>query len=181
MIEWATQYWYLCLIALLIGVATAAWIWLRADANDAMPVREIDELPAVKPLEPVRPVIDVAETVNFAAMPAPTAAPVAAMAVPTADDDRPAIAVADGEPDDLSLIKGVGPKLKSLLATLGVTRFDQIAAWGVAEVAEVDRFLGNFKGRIERDAWVEQAGYLASGDVAGFSARFGELGGESRG
>ena len=33
-----------------------------------------------------------------------------------------------------------------------------------------------FKGRITRDRWVEQAGYLARGDTAGFEAQFGKLG-----
>lgn len=175
MIEWAQNYWYLCLIAFLIGVATAAWIWLRARADVAIPAREIDEPRA--PIEPVRPVIDVAKPVAFAAPPAPepvAVAPVTAMAA------APAIAAAVGAPDDLTLIKGVGPKLNALLISLGVTRFDQIAAWGANEIAEVDRFLGAFKGRIGRDAWVEQAGFLARGDHAGFSARFGELGSENK-
>jgi predicted flap endonuclease-1-like 5' DNA nuclease len=180
MIEWATQYWYLCLIALVIGIATAAWIWLRVDGADAAPVREIDEQPAPMPLEPARPVIDVAEPVNFAAQP-PAPDPVSAVETPTDGADRPAIAAAVGAPDDLTMIKGVGPKLNALLISLGVTRFDQIAAWGSNEIAEVDRFLGNFQGRIDRDAWIEQAGYLARGDTAGFTARFGELGTESRG
>ena len=45
-----------------------------------------------------------------------------------------------------------------------------------ADIAEVDRFLGDFQGRIARDNWVEQAGHLAKGDEAGFAARFGSLG-----
>ena len=181
MIEWAQHYWYLCLIAFLIGVATAAWIWLRARADIAIPAREIDE-PRTVPIEPVRPVIEVAKPVTFAAPPAPepvAVAPVTAMAAAGAAA-APAIAAAVGAPDDLTLIKGVGPKLNALLISLGVTRFDQIAAWGANEIAEVDRFLGAFKGRIGRDAWVEQAGFLARGDHAGFSARFGELGSENK-
>jgi predicted flap endonuclease-1-like 5' DNA nuclease len=63
-----------------------------------------------------------------------------------------------------------------MLNALGITRYDQIAAWTAADIAEVDRFLGMFQGRIARDNWVEQAGYLARGDVAGFAARYGALG-----
>lgn len=179
MIEWVTQYWYLCLLALIIGLATAAWIWLRVDSEGAAPVREIDELPTV-PLEPVRPIIDIAERVDFAAIPAasPTPEPLAPGRALDGADGRPAIAAAVGEPDDLGQIKGIGPKLKALLASLGITRLDQIAAWTKDDIAEVDRFLGTFQGRITRDAWVEQAGYLARGDTEGFSARFGALGGE---
>jgi predicted flap endonuclease-1-like 5' DNA nuclease len=187
MFEWASEYWYLCLIAFVIGVLTAAWIWLTADGEASLPAREIDEPRA--PIEPVRPVIERAEPVNFAAPPpapepvitrvAVAAAPVAAVAAAAAAD-RPAIAAAVGAADNLLDIKGVGPKLNTLLNSLGVTRFDQIAAWGANEIAEVDRFLGNFKGRIVRDSWVDQAGLLARGDIAGFAARFGELGSENK-
>jgi predicted flap endonuclease-1-like 5' DNA nuclease len=176
MITWATDYWYLCLAAFIIGVITAAWIWLRARANVELSA-DIDEpritAPSVTvPLEPVKPTIDVAEPVAFVApTPAPVAAPVAG---------RPNIAAAVGDPDDLTLIKGVGPKLNALLISLGITRFDQIAAWGASEIGEVDGYLGNFKGRIARDSWVEQAGLLARGDLAGFAAKFGELGSENK-
>ena len=175
MTEWAMEYWYLLVAALLIGAAVAAWIWLRRDPEAGQPVREIDERPS-GPLEPVRPVIEVAERVDFAAMPrTPAPTPVAATG------DRPAIAPANGDPDDLSRIKGVGPKLVALLASLGITRFDQIAAWTADDIAEVDRFLGAFQGRITRDAWVEQAGYLARGDIGAFTARFGALGEDKAG
>ena len=85
------------------------------------------------------------------------------------------VPAAVGAPDDLRQIKGVGPKLNGLLAGLGVTRYDQIAAWGETEIAAVDAHLGTFKGRITRDNWIEQAKFLASGDVAGFEASFGKL------
>lgn len=174
MISWATDYWYLCLAALLIGIATAAWIWLRGRVS--APSLDIDDGPRLAPvrLEPVKPVIDVAQPVAFVA-PVPEPTPVV-----TAGGDRPAIAAAVGAADDLTLIKGVGPKLNALLISLGVIRFDQIAAWGASEIGEVDRFLGSFKGRIGRDAWVEQAGLLARGDHAAFAAKFGEVGSENR-
>lgn len=85
------------------------------------------------------------------------------------------VPAAAGEPDNLRQLKGVGPKLVTVLTGLGVTRFDQIAGWGADEIAKVDEHLGTFKGRIVRDNWIEQAGFLASGDVAGFEAKFGKL------
>jgi len=108
---------------------------------------------------------------------APAAAPVVAAAAAAAG---PAIAAAVGAPDDLLQLKGVGPKLAALLNSLGVTRFDQIAAWGAKEVAEVNGHLGNFSGRIDRDHWVEQAGLLAKGDIAAFEAKFGKLDSENK-
>lgn len=80
-------------------------------------------------------------------------------------------------PDDLTLLKGVGPKFAARLNELGISRFDQIAAISENEVAILDDKLGPFKGRLARDRIVEQAGYLARGDREGFEERFGKLGG----
>ena len=77
--------------------------------------------------------------------------------------------------DDLTRIKGLGPKLAARLAELGVTSFAQIAAWSAEDLAEVDARLGTFAGRPARDGWVEQAGFLSKGDVAEYEAKFGKL------
>ena len=63
-------------------------------------------------------------------------------------------------PDDLTRIKGVGPKLAGVLNEIGVFHFDQIAGWTDAEVAYMDARL-SFKGRIEREGWIEQARRLS--------------------
>lgn len=75
-----------------------------------------------------------------------------------------------GTADDLKLLKGVGPKLETTLNELGIYHYDQIAAWTAAEVAWVDSRL-KFKGRIERDGWIEQAGKLAAGEETEFAQR----------
>lgn len=90
------------------------------------------------------------------------------------------VAGAVGPPDSLLQIKGLGPKLNALLDGLGITRFDQIAAWSEDDVAKVDEHLGAFKGRIERDSWIEQAGFLAKGAIAEFEAKFGKLDSENQ-
>lgn len=105
------------------------------------------------------------------AQPAPAPTPAAAPAAPA---PTPAPAEAS-VPDDLLLLKGVGPKLKALLAEQGITRFAQIAAWTPADLAAIDPKLGTFKGRPERDNWIDQAQYLAKGDIAGFEAKYGKL------
>ena len=58
--------------------------------------------------------------------------------------------------DDLKELSGVGPALEKKLLEAGVTSFAQIAAWTEADIAEMDEKL-SFKGRIEREGWVEQA------------------------
>jgi len=67
----------------------------------------------------------------------------------------------EGGADDLKLISGVGPKLEKLLHENGVFHFDQIAAWSPEEIAYMDDQL-SFKGRIERDGWLDQAAKLAA-------------------
>ena len=61
-------------------------------------------------------------------------------AAPAIQATRPAALTAarDGGPDDLKLIKGVGPKLEALLHSLGFFHFDQVANWTEAEIAWVD-------------------------------------------
>ncbi len=77
--------------------------------------------------------------------------------------------------DDLGRIKGVGPKLKALLTSLGVTSYAQNAAWSDEDIAQIDAQLGSFAGRAVRDNWVEQAKLLASGDAAAYEAKFGKI------
>lgn len=82
---------------------------------------------------------------------------------------------ASGPPDDLIQLKGVGPKLAAMLNGYGLTRFDQIAKLNDSEIERLDAKLGAFRGRLIRDRIVQQADYLARGDIDGFEARFGKL------
>jgi predicted flap endonuclease-1-like 5' DNA nuclease len=81
-----------------------------------------------------------------------------------------------GPPDDLTRIKGLGPKAAAQLKLLGITRFAQLGALGSAESAALDEQMGVFRGRLERDRWIEQARYLARGDTVTFEKEFGKLG-----
>lgn len=84
-------------------------------------------------------------------------------------------------PDNLELIKGLGPKVNNLLKGLGVTSFAQVANWTAADVADIDAQLGAFAGRITRDNWIDQAQLLAAGDIAGFEQKYGALGSGAKG
>jgi predicted flap endonuclease-1-like 5' DNA nuclease len=77
---------------------------------------------------------------------------------------------------DLTQLKGLGPKLVATLAELGITRIDQVAALTPEEAQDLDARLGNFRGRLARDRWIEQARLLAAGDRAAYEAEFGKLG-----
>lgn len=71
--------------------------------------------------------------------------------------------VPSGKPDDLKKINGVGPVLEAKLRSLGVTRYDQIAAFSDEDIEQIDQAL-NFKGRLAGDDWRGQARALAAGD-----------------
>ncbi|SIQ33647.1 Predicted 5' DNA nuclease, flap endonuclease-1-like, helix-3-turn-helix (H3TH) domain [Paracoccus thiocyanatus] len=73
--------------------------------------------------------------------------------------------------DDLKRIRGIGPKLSDWLNAQGVTRYDQIAAWDPATVADFAQRLGRMGGRIEADDWVGQARLLAAGGETAHSRR----------
>ncbi|MCC1491868.1 50S ribosomal protein L21 [Cognatishimia sp. F0-27] len=62
--------------------------------------------------------------------------------------------------DDLKQLSGVGPALEKKLHEAGITTFAQIAAWTEEDVEKFGEVL-SFKGRIEREGWIEQAQKLA--------------------
>ena len=64
--------------------------------------------------------------------------------------------------DDLTLIHGIDRDIADVLASLGFTRFAQIAAWDAASVAQVRARLG-FNEFLNRYCWIEQAAILARG------------------
>ncbi|WP_340314383.1 hypothetical protein [Rhizorhabdus argentea] len=78
--------------------------------------------------------------------------------------------------DDLTRIKGLGPKAQAVLNGIGIRNYAQLADLDPAQAAEVDARLGAFKGRIFRDRWIDQARYLENDDKVGFEAEFGKLG-----
>ncbi|MEO1170258.1 MAG: hypothetical protein AAFW97_16255 [Pseudomonadota bacterium] len=82
-----------------------------------------------------------------------------------------------GAGDELTRIKGLGPKAEAKLKGFGVARFEQIASWTPGDIATIDAKLGSkMAERIERDRWVEQAGLLARGEIKAFEEKFGKLG-----
>ncbi len=62
--------------------------------------------------------------------------------------------------DDLKRISGIGPKLEQVLHGLGIWTFEQISLWAPSEISWVDDYL-QFKGRIDRDGWIAQAGAMS--------------------
>lgn len=71
----------------------------------------------------------------------------------------------DGTPDDLTRIKGIGPKLSGKLNEMGVFHFRQIASWSDDQVEWVDQGVSG-KGRVAREQWVSQARKFAANGSA---------------
>jgi predicted flap endonuclease-1-like 5' DNA nuclease len=81
------------------------------------------------------------------------------------DGDRPTNtleAARDGKPDDLELIKGIGPAIAGRLNSLGIWHFDQIAELSEPELRYVSAFAG-FPGRGVAEKWNEDADILRQG------------------
>ncbi len=122
----------------------------------------LDDGPVIATPAPEPSVTD--EPVAAAPMTASPASEAAAAPVADLDAERP-----------VTQIKGLGPKVAARLAELGLTNVGQIAALDTSAAERLDAQLGAFTGRMARDRWIEQARFLAAGDVNGFEAVFGRL------
>ncbi len=191
---WLQENMIIAVVGLVVAVVLLWWLFGRNRPEEIAPPVAPPAEPR-KPLEAAKPEIVAAEPARFKPKePAPAAPPPPAPAAPAATiPEEPAVpAMPAPEPtaeaapapaaaakaDNLQLLKGIGPKLAGLLNGLGITSFQQIADWTEADIAAIDPQLGAFQGRIARDNIVDQAGYLARGDKAGFEAKYGALGGE---
>ena len=149
----------------VVGAVAAIALLIGWRAPQAGPTNV--SAPTAKPAAAAKPVVASAPKAK-----APAAAAPAAKA-PSESDGTPQFlsAAREGSPDDLKLIKGVGPKLEKTLHEMGLYHFDQIATWGPKEQAWMDDNLAGFKGRATRDDWVNQAKILASGGETEFSKK----------
>jgi predicted flap endonuclease-1-like 5' DNA nuclease len=169
LVELWNAYWPVILVGLLVGILVGYFIFRprqRVTLSDDRPVRPHMAVAAADPQphsthrgiadEAARATSDVAGQILGANV---------SGQLPTAE----------GEPDDLQKLKGVGPKLAAMLNAMGLTRFEQIASLSPGQVEAIDADLGAFRGRMTRDRIVEQAHYLARGDLDGYRAHFGAL------
>ncbi len=159
-------YWPVFLVALLVGAIVGYLVFRprqRISLTESTPVRP--HMTSASPL--------LREGRGFTDEAAAAASDVAGPMIGTKVHDE--LPGATGTPDDLVKLKGVGPKLATLLYERGIVRFDQIAKLSPGQVEALDASLGAFRGRFTRDRIVEQADYLARGDLDGYEMRFGKL------
>ena len=137
--------WILIALAFLGGVI-AGWV-IRARS---------DETPDRPLLEPIDAEVVVPASQAAAPVVEPNPAPASE---PEAETDHEAASKSE---DDLTQIKGIGPKAAAKLTGEGVTAFAQIASWTQADIERFDALIDG-GGRIKRDEWVKQAQALAQG------------------
>lgn len=144
-----------------------------AEAKDAAKADAALEAEKEKTAEVERKIAAEESRMADAARPRPAPEPSAPAATAPRETGQPGglDAPRAGGADDLKKIKGVGPKLETLLNEHGIFHFDQIAAWGTDEVAWMDENLKGFRGRVSRDDWIAQARTLAQGGETAFSKK----------
>jgi predicted flap endonuclease-1-like 5' DNA nuclease len=72
--------------------------------------------------------------------------------------------------NDLKRIRGIGVLIEKKLNSMGVVTYEHIANWTADDIDRVSQSL-DFKGRIERENWIEQARILSAGGQTEFSRR----------
>lgn len=135
-------------------------------AASASVTRGLKPIEPISPLSKVDPKISIPARITDAIREKETVA-----ASPSVSDEAVQFEADDNEhADDLKRIRGIGVLIEKRLNAIGIRRYEQIANWTSGDIDRVSRML-EFKGRIERESWVEQARILASGGQTEFSRR----------
>ena len=164
--EFMSFYWPVLLVGVLIG-AIVGYLIFRPRQR----VRLSDDTP-IRPHMAVTPKRE-GEGRGLASEAAAAASDVAGAVLSARVHEH--LPGATGTPDDLQKIKGVGPKLAAMLAERGIIRFEQLSKLSPGQVETLDAEMGPFRGRFASDRIIEQADYLARGDLDGYKAKFGNL------
>ena len=161
MTEFELQIIALILVAFVIGVVIGYFLRTRvfpavADEREGITLESRQERPAHSLLRG-----GAATKAKGRAKPAAAKAQKPAEKPAPKPEEKPKPAAkTNSAPDNLQQIKGIGAVLEKKLNAMGIERFEQIANWTEDDIAEVDEQL-NFRGRIQREKWVEQAQDLA--------------------
>jgi len=155
------QMWFFLLMAFLIGLGLGWRLWSASgEAGKALQAakdeigrlqRENDSLSSVAARHQAALEVSQSSAKPESADPEPVAKPSKKKAAASPKTSSRPIEV-----NDLTELKGLGPKAAEALNAAGVTSFHQIAAWTKADIAKWDEAL-TARGRIERDDWVGQA------------------------
>src|SRR5688500_19438642 len=118
----------LLVVALLIGLAVALWAFRKSGSGAGLSSDRRTDGPEGNGLQD-----------EFAAATQDVAGEILGV------DAHPNIPGPSGPPDNLRLLKGVGPKLAAQLNEFGITRLDRLGGLAETEAALLRRRLGAFE------------------------------------
>ena len=144
-------------------MATAAAAAIAAAS--ASVTRGIRPIEPISPLARANPNIVMPAKLSDAIKDKESKAPAEPAAAPASAPVKPT-----GKADDLKRIRGIGVLIEKRLNAIGITTYEQVANWTAADIDRISQML-EFKGRIERESWVEHARILMSGGETEFSRR----------
>lgn len=158
--------WWLFILLVVIGVISAAVWWLAGRNQEPVPepTQALETTSAATKAEAVPPL---AESVPAPALVAERQEAAAVKVEPTApslETPAPAVAAPPAQPDNLTRIEGIGPKISGILQAAGIHTFAQLAQ---TEVSRLKQILAesNLKHRLAKpDTWPQQAGLAARGE-----------------
>lgn len=154
---WLIWEMWIVLALFFVGGVIAGWLVRgRSDVDDAPIAKQLGFATRMDTQRQAEP----AATPVSDPVPAPSPEPSTAMGAQPDPGRETAADAGTGSGDDLTAIKGLGPKAAEKLQAMGVTRYAQIAAWSEADMARFDEAV-NARGRVARDDWVAQASALA--------------------
>jgi predicted flap endonuclease-1-like 5' DNA nuclease len=78
---------------------------------------------------------------------------------------EPLAAATTSTPDDLSRLKGIGPKISTALKAAGITTFAQLAERSATEVEQIVRN-ADVKSVIHPENWIADAKKVVAGDTS---------------
>ena len=147
-------------VSLLIGAyLIGAWIGWMLSSDSKRKRSGFQTAPAeIVPVEVEAPAIATRKISNLASM-TPESMEVAVQNAGTGMAPN-LLSEAQGNPDDLKLISGIGPVNERELHELGIYHYWQMAEWGPEQVAWIAGRI-RFPNRITRENWVAQAAKLA--------------------
>ncbi|MBO0347208.1 polyhydroxyalkanoate depolymerase [Roseibium sp. CAU 1637] len=126
-----------------------------ADKTKAVAEPAVSDAKAVEPAQAAEKTPDKAS-----AQAEKTVAPAVKATTDSEPLEKILLASPQGVADDLKAISGVGPKLESALNGAGIFHYWQIAGLTETQIEALDTKL-DFRGRIARDGWIDQARKLS--------------------
>lgn len=161
--------WWVWLLVIVVAFLVFIWLWLTSPKKEReVPTAQPEAAPPTAEPEVAGPTAQVER-----------AAPSRVVEIPESLAGHPAPVVKAPEPDDLTRIEGIGPKIASLLQAAGITTFAHLASTDVRRLKRIIAEAG-LTALADPTTWPEQATLAATGQWDALEALQDELKGGRR-